>query len=116
MDCFSEKKPTKSLNQTVPLTEEWADVSMDKATGQASLTSTVITASSSKFDVTRIPDISSLPRPDELLQEPPYHLAIYSGSNTVEIHGSHSPSLEFISAYLKKWVRTDHNDTRKVPL
>ncbi|KAL1407864.1 hypothetical protein Q8F55_007300 [Vanrija albida] len=54
-----------------------------------------------------IPSLATFPRPEQLLQRAPYHLIVSWGS-TIEIQGTHSPSLEFIAAYLKKWCRSDH--------
>ncbi|WOO78278.1 uncharacterized protein LOC62_02G001828 [Vanrija pseudolonga] len=62
-----------------------------------------------------IPSVKTYPRPEVLLQRPPYHL-IVSWGGTIEIQGSHSPSLEFIAEYLKKWCRTDHSRTDVPPV
>ena len=116
-DCFSEKPAAAAADRTVPSMEDWADVSVDKTTGQPSMTTTTATtASSARPEVDRLPDLATLARPDDLLREPPYHLEVYGGRGLIEIHGSHSPTLELIAAYLKKWVRTNHNHSNRVSL
>ncbi|KEZ43545.1 hypothetical protein SAPIO_CDS4458 [Scedosporium apiospermum] len=67
-------------------------------------------------NVEYIPDINSVPRPDELLLRPPYHLIVFARSlNEIEIQCSHSPTLKFLSAYLAKWCRTNHQLHNKPP-
>ncbi|KAL2161703.1 hypothetical protein VTH06DRAFT_8265 [Thermothelomyces fergusii] len=62
-----------------------------------------------------MPDVASLPRPDRLFLHPPYHLTLVAGQQTIELQGSHSPTLEFIAAYLNRWCRANHADTRTPP-
>jgi hypothetical protein len=62
-----------------------------------------------------LPDVESLPRPEVLLLQPPYHLLVYSrGTQEVEVQCSHGPTLEVLQAYLKKWCRTNHQNVNKV--
>lgn len=62
-----------------------------------------------------LPDASSIPRPDELLQRPPYLLHVRSsGDHRVYIECTHSPSLQVLATYLKRWCRTNHNLSTKV--
>jgi hypothetical protein len=62
-----------------------------------------------------MPDIKTLPKPDELLLKPPYYLVLYaSRRDRVEVECSHSPTLMFLSEYLKKWVKANHQDPDKV--
>ena len=117
---FDEKKPSQ-----IPLraaagaaADDWADVEMDSATGnpavveqprQTSLSSAPRGASDF------FPAVASLPRPDELLLRPPYHLSLMSGgSQELELECSHSPTLQFLADYLKRWCRVNHHDTRTV--
>jgi hypothetical protein len=66
-----------------------------------------------RFDY--MPDVRTLGRPDELLLKPPYYLVLYaSRRKEVEVECSHSPTLQFLSDYLKKWVKANHNDPDKV--
>ncbi|PKS07128.1 hypothetical protein jhhlp_005728 [Lomentospora prolificans] len=67
-------------------------------------------------NVEYFPDINSLPRPDELLLKPPYHLIITARSlSEIEVQCSHSPTLKFLDTYLGKWCRTNHQLTNKPP-
>ncbi|KAL2210777.1 hypothetical protein CC79DRAFT_1366159 [Sarocladium strictum] len=62
-----------------------------------------------------LPDASLIPRPDELLQRPPYLLHVRaSGDHRVDIECTHSPSLQVLATYLKRWCRTNHNLSTKV--
>ncbi|POR37051.1 Uncharacterized protein TPAR_02754 [Tolypocladium paradoxum] len=55
-----------------------------------------------------LPSAISLPQPDKLLLRPPYHLLVFARDrNEIEIQSSHSPSLDLLAAYLKKWCRTN---------
>lgn len=99
--------------------DDWADVEVDGATGQAEVvgrhqpattTSTALPAARVAF----LPSAASLPRPDELLLRPPYHLVVHAGQKDVEIHGSHSPSLKLLADYLRRWCRVNHHDSRAV--
>ncbi|KAI1370981.1 hypothetical protein F4677DRAFT_436792 [Hypoxylon crocopeplum] len=66
------------------------------------------------YDV--LPDARTLPQPEDLLLKPPYHLAVYGGGKTmVEVQCSHSLTLEVLADYLKKWCKTNHQDTRRPP-
>ncbi|KAI0397974.1 hypothetical protein F5Y17DRAFT_454557 [Xylariaceae sp. FL0594] len=70
-----------------------------------------------KYDI--IPDLATVPRPDDLLQRPPYHLHVSAyGSNgsQVDVECSHSPTLQFLAEYLQKWCRTNHQRTDNPPL
>ncbi|KFA73889.1 hypothetical protein S40288_00911 [Stachybotrys chartarum IBT 40288] len=63
-----------------------------------------------------LPDVESLPRPEVLLLQPPYHLLVYSRvTQEVEVQCSHGPTLEVLQAYLKKWCRTNHQNVNKTP-
>jgi len=96
--------------------DDWADVEMDSSTGKVAVVDApVAMASTAANRVEFMPDLSTMPRPDELLQKPPYHLFIYDkGRQEVEVQCSHSPTLQFISDYLKKWCRVNHQCTTKV--
>lgn len=57
-----------------------------------------------------MPDANTLACPDELFTQPPYTLLmtyVFAGpAKETRIHCSHSPTLEFLHAYLKKWAQT----------
>ncbi|KAI0118071.1 hypothetical protein F4776DRAFT_672958 [Hypoxylon sp. NC0597] len=100
LDCFND--PQASL-------DEWANLSIDTI-GENS----AATAPHQPFDV--LPDIRVLPRPDELLLKPPYHLAVYGGGNAiVEVQCSHSPTLQLLAGYLKRWCKVNHQNINHPP-
>ncbi|KAL2154563.1 hypothetical protein VTH82DRAFT_3239 [Thermothelomyces myriococcoides] len=63
-----------------------------------------------------MPDVASLPRPNRLFLQPPYHLILTTDQQKIELQCSHSPTLEFIAAYFSRWCRVNHQDTRKPPV
>jgi hypothetical protein len=68
-----------------------------------------------KSGYTYIPDVKSTPKPDDLLLKPPYYLIVYANNREkVEVECSHSPTLQFLADYLKKWVKINQQDRRKV--
>ncbi|KAI8627620.1 hypothetical protein F5Y19DRAFT_442325 [Xylariaceae sp. FL1651] len=118
LGCFDEKaKSSASLNTAPAAVDDWADVSVDN-TGKAA-----VIELPQRHQVAPVspepefmPDISVLSRPDELLLKPPYHLIVYGiGKTQVEVQCSHSPTLQFLSDYLQKWSRIDHNKTTRPP-
>ncbi|KAK8098510.1 uncharacterized protein PG998_013996 [Apiospora kogelbergensis] len=125
LDCF--KKDSDVASQSVTLasqaaaqTDDWADVSLDAATGKAAVVEDARSpqryVQPAKAAHELLPDVGILARPDDLLLKPPYHLVVYDrGSNEVEVHGSHSPSLQFLSEYLKKWCRINQQNHQKPP-
>lgn len=124
LNCF--KKDAGAATQSTVLAsraaapaDDWADVSVDVATGKAAVVEEqrshqpYAPPAKAAYDI--LPDIGSLARPDDLLLKPPYHLVVYDrGSTEVEVHGSHSPSLQFLSEYLKKWCRINQQNHQKV--
>ncbi|KAG5995908.1 hypothetical protein E4U54_002708 [Claviceps lovelessii] len=62
-----------------------------------------------------LPDVNLVPRPEELLLQPPYHLHITHHAS-IQIQGSHGPSLAFLDEYFRKWCRTNHRRTDRPPL
>lgn len=123
-DFITETPGPAAASPDQAVGDDWADVAVDRTTGQPSVAPEPAPARApvpspsapARRVVDYLPDLALLSRPDELLREPPYHLAVYSGHGTVEIHGSHSPTLELIAAYLRKFVRTNHNQTNRVRL
>ncbi len=124
--CFEEdKKEEHGLPHrgaaAAAAADDWADVEMDKATGKADVIEKSGLAASggggggAQYKVDFLPDVNSLPRPDELFLRPPYHLIIQDlGRQRIEISCSHTPSLQLLAEYLKRWCRINHNDSRKV--
>lgn len=74
---------------------------------------TVVTAAQA---IDRLPVLDALPRPPGLLTATaPYILTMTAnGREWIRIDCSHEPSLELLSAYLKKWTKTNPNDSRRV--
>lgn len=97
--------------------DDWADVEVDTSTGTAKVVETTkapAVASSPTARCDFMPTVASLPRPDELLLRPPYYIVMYASHTEIEIHGSHSPSLQLMADYLKRWCRVNHHDSRAV--
>ncbi|KAI3319864.1 hypothetical protein HD806DRAFT_250876 [Xylariaceae sp. AK1471] len=127
INCFSAKsKPSSSpSNAESGAVDDWADVSVDKSTGTAAIVDSLQRhiptqlqqqrqQESPQFDT--IPDVNTISRPDELLLKPPYHLTVYAINKTLaEVQCSHSPTLQFLSDYLQKWSKTNHNNTTRPP-
>ena len=112
--CFAKKEtPQPSEIKEVGGTDDWAGVEVDTTTGTPKLVDAPRTMSL-KPDVEFMPDVASLPRPDQLFLRPPYHLTLFPGRPKIEVHSSHSPSLDFLAAYLKRWCRVNHADVRNV--
>ncbi|KAM7216113.1 hypothetical protein V8F06_008488 [Rhypophila decipiens] len=118
--CFDEKKQTVQADKA----DDWADVEVDTTTGtpmvidQQTSTSTSIQAAGSSTPQASpyLPTVASLSRPDELLSKPPYHLLLrQSARGFIEIQCSHSPSLQLLAYYFRKWCRVNHQDTRNPP-
>lgn len=130
LNCFKKNtgtsQPTTPASRPAAPADDWADVSLDAATGKAAVVETV--KKGDRYGSTRyepplkaaydvLPECSTLARPDDLLLKPPYHLVVYDrGSSEVEIHCSHSPSLQLLSDYLKKWCRVNQQNYNKVSL
>ncbi|KAI0547779.1 hypothetical protein F4679DRAFT_597447 [Xylaria curta] len=122
LKVFDEKARHESSSATGPaaVADDWADVTVDNKTGNAAVIEApqrhgATTQPSPSFDV--IPDVTTISRPDELLLKPPYHLIVhYHGKGSIDIQCGHSPTLQFIADYLKKWSRTNHNNTTRPPL
>ncbi|KAI0969033.1 hypothetical protein F4678DRAFT_177650 [Xylaria arbuscula] len=121
LKVFDEKEKQKASSK-VELTaaDDWADVALDNKTGNVAVVElperrATTQQQSPAFDL--IPDVDVIPRPEELLLKPPYHLTVRDfGSTSTEVQCSHSPTLQFLSDYLKKWTKTNYNYTNKPPL
>jgi hypothetical protein len=117
LDCFSEKTATSSAAPT----DDWASVSMDKDTGKPAVvessSSLPLRSAAAHATLQKIPDVHRLARLDEVILDPPYHLIVSSdGTSFFEVQCSHSPTLEFLEAYLKRWTRSNPHDSRNVSL
>ncbi|KAK4459429.1 hypothetical protein QBC42DRAFT_274458 [Cladorrhinum samala] len=123
LGCFQAQKraPLGHKDTTATVADDWSDVQVDAKTGTAhaqdvpSLAPVPATLQP-RSNVEFLPDAASLDRPDQLLLRPPYHLSMTSaGYKNIELHCSHSPSLQVLADYLKRWCRVNHNDTTKPP-
>lgn len=99
--------------------DDWADVEVDTATGRVDVVEKTqpvvgVSVKAPPVVVEFLPNVQSLPRPDELFLRAPYYLTVSAGHDGVEIHGSHSPSLKVIAEYFKKWCRVNHHDSTAV--
>jgi hypothetical protein len=114
--CFNErKKPQLPEKKAAGGADDWEGVEVDAATGQAAVVETPLTVRPSpRAKVEFLPDVAALPRPDQLLLQPPYHLTLLDGRQEIEVQSSHSPSLQLLADYLKRWCRVNHADTRNV--
>ncbi|KAK8116318.1 hypothetical protein PG984_012820 [Apiospora sp. TS-2023a] len=128
LNCFKKDAGTSQsatlASRPAAPADDWADVSLDAATGKAAVVETA--REDDRYGNTRsgppakaaydvLPDCNTLARPDDLLLKPPYHLVVYDrGSGGVEVHCSHSPSLQLLNDYLKKWCRVNQQNHQKV--
>ncbi|KAI0104282.1 hypothetical protein GGR51DRAFT_229837 [Nemania sp. FL0031] len=121
LKLFDEKSTHEPFSPTAEpaAADDWADVAVDNRTGNAGVVELpqrhlAPTHVSPSFDI--IPDVETVSRPDELLLKPPYHLIMYGGGKAfMEVQCSHSPTLQFLSDYLTKWSKTNHNNTTRPP-
>lgn len=102
-----------TLNATVDDPDAWADLSLDSPETRA------LPAPPGKANVEReqpdsIPEISSIARPEELTNKPPYWIIIRQETKSIVIQGSNGPILGFLEGYLKKWCRGDVNRSSRV--
>lgn len=109
LSCFealgtapSQKLPERLKEAS---SDDWAEVDVVAET----------TRPPKKNRVEFMPSVDSLPRPDQLFLRPPYHLTVTTaGNSSIELQCSHSPTLQFLADYLKRWCRVNHNDTTNV--
>ncbi|KAK3300695.1 uncharacterized protein B0H64DRAFT_414521 [Chaetomium fimeti] len=114
--CFVKKERLQlPESKAVAGADDWEGVELDKTTGKVEVIEAPTRTLASRPELEFMPDVASLPRPDQLFLRPPYHLTLFPGRQKIEIQGSHSPSLEFLAAYLKRWCRLNHADTRNPP-
>jgi len=107
--CFDEVKKTQLPERNAAGdAEDWEGVEVDRAT------TVKVEQKSARPKVEFLPDVASLPRPDQLLLKPPYHLSLIQGHQQIELHCSHSPTLKLLAEYLKRWCRVNHADSRNV--
>lgn len=118
--CFDvAKEPQLPVRKAAAGADDWEGVEVDTATGKVQV-ETVETPKGSGLEtparakVEFLPNVASLPRPDQLFLKPPYHLTLLHGHQQIELHCSHSPTLQLLAEYFKRWCRVNHADTRNV--
>ncbi|GAB1310701.1 hypothetical protein MFIFM68171_00911 [Madurella fahalii] len=120
--CFDEAEKSQLPDRTAGAgtgadADDWAGVEVDTETGKVGVVeqpwSGRVRAPRAKVEF--LPSLASLPRPDLLFLQPPYYLIMHADNNHIELQGSHSPSLQLIADYLKRWCRVNHNDTTSPP-
>ncbi|KFY21557.1 hypothetical protein V493_07294 [Pseudogymnoascus sp. VKM F-4281 (FW-2241)] len=95
---------------------EWADVSIQPETHTPAVLPRQSTAAQESVSE-RLPDLALIPRPEELLNRPPYWLLVRQDTdNRVVVQGSHAPSLECMGAYLKRWCRGNPHNVNRPPM
>jgi hypothetical protein len=117
LTCFEAKKGIAAPSQAAAA-DDWADIEVDVATGKINTVEVPARPAASQGSampkVDYLPDMSALPRPNDLFLKPPFHLTVSAGQKEIEIQGSHSPSLQLLAEYFKRWCRVNHQDSRKV--
>ncbi|KAK4174506.1 hypothetical protein QBC36DRAFT_333522 [Triangularia setosa] len=106
--CFNTDKkktelPIRDAQATVTPTDDWAEVEVN------------VDSSKPLSKVEFLPNAASLPRPDQLFLRPPYYLTMTASTKRIEMHCSHSPTLQFLSDYLQRWCRVNRHDTTNPP-
>jgi hypothetical protein len=88
--------------------DDWADLDLGSPENHTVVPSNHKLASSGRVDTEpdMIPDLATIPRPEELTRKPPYWIMVrQEGRQRVVIQGSHAPSLACLDEYLKRWCR-----------
>jgi hypothetical protein len=96
--------------------EDWADLDLGATEAQPTLPQrNPYRAESQAPGEDRMPEISAIPRPEELVKQPPYWMVVSQGGRTrVTVEASHAPSLICLEEYLKRWCRGDVNRVDRV--
>ena len=88
--------------------DDWADLDLGSPENHTVVPSRHKLASSGRVDTEPdlIPDLATIPRPEELTRKPPYWIMVrQEGRQRVVVQGSHAPSLACLDEYLKRWCR-----------
>ncbi|OAA56120.1 hypothetical protein ISF_07718 [Cordyceps fumosorosea ARSEF 2679] len=104
---FEAKEP-------VPVPDEWADLGDPKVASGAE--PTVVVPVVAKGATAFLPTLNDVPRPDVLQLQPPYRLMVHDRGHCIEVHGSHSPSLELLAGYLEKWCQVIPSRSNRPPM
>ncbi|KAK2058001.1 hypothetical protein LY76DRAFT_573440 [Colletotrichum caudatum] len=124
-DCFADHRQLPPYSAS-PNPDDWDEVDgVDARLGRLSVAGPYpavlhrrgpsVSSTATQPPADFMPRADALPRPDDLLLKPPYHLMIYSrGAHEIEVQCSHSPTLKFLADYFKRWRRTNHQISSKV--
>jgi len=126
LGAFAGPRSTLPLHGTAAgASDDWADVQVDSSTGQAQAvdaprrhaeTATAkATVTAAKAEPIFLPTADALQRPEELLQQPPYHALVQWRGSELEIHCSHGAALQLLRDYLDRWARQNFRDVRHPP-
>jgi hypothetical protein len=101
--------------------DDWADLDLGSPENHTVVPSRHKLASSGRVDTEQdwipdlIPDLATIPRPEELTRKPPYWIMVRQESRQiVVIQGSHAPSLACLDEYLKRWCRGEVDRSDRV--
>lgn len=104
-----------------PSSSQWVEVDAPQASSatveplQLRSLSNQEPRTAAQLPVQYLPDVASLPRPDEMLLRPPYYMIVRArGELRIDIECTHGPTLDVIANYLKRWCRTNHSLSTKV--
>jgi len=111
-DCLFSGSPSSSLEND----DGWAEVNVVETRAPPSVsTSGSFQPPQAASIPGKLPVVDALSRPTELFKATtPYVLMVDASSLPLNIHGSHEPSLQLLASYLKKWAKTNSNDSLKV--
>lgn len=115
--CLDPAKTPLPERKAAAGADDWEGVEVDRATGTVQVEAVETRKSletPARAKVEFLPNVASLPRPDQLFLKPPYHLTLLHGHQQIELHCSHSPTLQLLAEYFKRWCRVNHADTRNV--
>ncbi|KAK0661240.1 hypothetical protein QBC41DRAFT_37037 [Cercophora samala] len=106
--CFDTDKkqtelPVRDAQVAGTPADDWAEVEVN------------VDSSKPQAKVEFLPNAASLPGPDQLFLRPPYCLTMTASTKRIELHCSHSPTLQFLSDYLRRWCRVNRHDTTNPP-
>jgi hypothetical protein len=63
----------------------------------------------------RMPSLISIPQPSALGESTvPYFVTILDGHGSIEVHGTHEPTLDLLADYMEKWAVPNPNITTRV--
>jgi hypothetical protein len=123
---------TQELQSAFKEAEEPKKEHLDEADGWADIDGSAINTATETSPAVEVPPVAPLPtkpvshylpkvdtmaRPDEILSRPPYQLQVLTmGASLLEVRCSHSPTLQVLHDYLKRWCRADNSRTDRPPI